>query len=162
MMVKIIELFLNGISLFFLVYLILYTTYLFISVLVGALKLYKEEQKILIRNQIKHEYYIPVSILVPAYNEEVTIVDSIQSLLRLDYQLYEIIIINDATKEDINVNNFLNVKLNVSASDVILLMISPDDVFSNATDGKLSTFLYVRNPNFLVSELSTLRSNMLP
>ena len=99
MMVKIIELFLNGISLFFLVYLILYTTYLFISVLVGALKLYKEEQKCLIRNQIKHEYYVPVSILVPAYNEEVTIVDSIQSLLRLDYQLYEIIIINDGSSD---------------------------------------------------------------
>ena len=55
----------------------------------------------------------------------------------------------------------MNVKLNVSASDVILLMISPDDVFSNATDGKLSTFLYVRNPNFLVSELSTLRKWVL-
>lgn len=94
---KTVELFMNWVSLFFLIYLILYTTYLFASVLIGAFKLYKEEQKSIIRSQIKHDYYVPISILVPAYNEEVTIIDSIRSLLELDYRLYEIIIINDGS-----------------------------------------------------------------
>lgn len=40
---------------------------------------------------------IPISILVPAYNEEETIVDSINSLLSLNYQEYEVIIINDGS-----------------------------------------------------------------
>lgn len=41
----------------------------------------------------------PVSILVPAYNEEAGIVDSVQSLLSLRYPLTEIIIINDGSKD---------------------------------------------------------------
>ncbi|WP_369704388.1 glycosyltransferase family 2 protein [Clostridium moutaii] len=43
---------------------------------------------------------IPVSILVPVYNEENTIVDNIKSLLNLNYPLFEIIVINDGSKDD--------------------------------------------------------------
>ena len=43
--------------------------------------------------------YIPVSLLVPAYNEEVTICKTIESLLATDYKQYEIIIINDGSTD---------------------------------------------------------------
>lgn len=52
-----------------------------------------------IKNELKHEFYFPVSILVPAYNEEVTILDSVQSLLDLNYQLYEIIVVDDGSED---------------------------------------------------------------
>ena len=39
------------------------------------------------------------SILVPAYNEEVTVKDTVTSLLNLDYKLYEIIVIDDGSKD---------------------------------------------------------------
>lgn len=42
----------------------------------------------------------PVSILVPAYNEEATIVTSVYSLLQLTYPEYEIIVINDGSRDD--------------------------------------------------------------
>jgi len=41
----------------------------------------------------------PVSILVPAYNEQLTIVASVQSLLQLSYPLYDVIIVNDGSKD---------------------------------------------------------------
>jgi cellulose synthase/poly-beta-1,6-N-acetylglucosamine synthase-like glycosyltransferase len=40
-----------------------------------------------------------VSLIVPAYNEEVTIVDSVRSLLLLNYPAYEIILVNDGSKD---------------------------------------------------------------
>ena len=43
---------------------------------------------------------IPISLLVPAYNEEMNIVESIKSFLNLDYLNYEIIVINDGSKDN--------------------------------------------------------------
>lgn len=40
-----------------------------------------------------------VSIIAPAYNEEVTIIDNVNSLLQIDYPDFEIIIVNDASTD---------------------------------------------------------------
>lgn len=99
-MIKDISLLLDGIGIFFLIYLLVYASYLFLSVTVGALRLYERNRMMQIKNELTHEFYFPVSILVPAYNEEVTILDSIKSLMHLDYKLYEIIIIDDGSKDN--------------------------------------------------------------
>ncbi len=41
----------------------------------------------------------PVSLLVPAYNEEVSIASSVRSLLQLDYPDFEVVVINDGSKD---------------------------------------------------------------
>lgn len=41
-----------------------------------------------------------VSILVPAHNEAVTIVDSLRALLTLQYPYFEVILVNDGSKDD--------------------------------------------------------------
>ena len=42
----------------------------------------------------------PVSVIASAYNEEYTIKDNINSLLRIDYPNYDIIIVNDESTDD--------------------------------------------------------------
>jgi cellulose synthase/poly-beta-1,6-N-acetylglucosamine synthase-like glycosyltransferase len=49
--------------------------------------------------QVYSALEIPISILVPAYNEEETIAASIRSLLQLSYSEFEIIVINDGSKD---------------------------------------------------------------
>lgn len=44
-------------------------------------------------------YTKPISIVVPAYNEEETIVDSVRSFLQLDYPEFEVIVINDGSTD---------------------------------------------------------------
>lgn len=43
---------------------------------------------------------LPISVLVPAFNEETTIVATVESLLQISYGEFEIIVINDGSKED--------------------------------------------------------------
>lgn len=44
-------------------------------------------------------YTKPISIAVPAYNEEQTIVDSVHSFLQLDYPEFEVIVVNDGSTD---------------------------------------------------------------
>ncbi|MEJ7816939.1 MAG: glycosyltransferase family 2 protein, partial [Rubrobacter sp.] len=44
-------------------------------------------------------YAPPVSIIVPAYNEEATIVASVRSFLTLQYPLFEVVVVNDGSKD---------------------------------------------------------------
>lgn len=45
-------------------------------------------------------YTKPISIVVPAYNEQETIIDNIKSLLELDYPIFEIILVNDGSRDE--------------------------------------------------------------
>jgi biofilm PGA synthesis N-glycosyltransferase PgaC len=45
------------------------------------------------------EHVPPVSILVPAFNEELTIIESVRSLLSLQYPNYEVIVVNDGSSD---------------------------------------------------------------
>jgi cellulose synthase/poly-beta-1,6-N-acetylglucosamine synthase-like glycosyltransferase len=51
-------------------------------------------------NSVNDVFYRPLSILVPAYNEEKTIVSTASSLLELQYPEYELIIINDGSNDN--------------------------------------------------------------
>ncbi|MBQ8390834.1 MAG: glycosyltransferase family 2 protein [Oscillibacter sp.] len=97
---KAVTYFLDVMGVFFFLYLTFYASYLFLSVSVGAWRLYYQNRMRRIKNELKHQFYFPVSVLVPAYNEEVTILDSVESLMNLDYKLYEIIVVDDGSKDN--------------------------------------------------------------
>ncbi len=42
----------------------------------------------------------PISLIVPAYNEEMNIVESVHSMLALEYPAYEVIVVNDGSKDE--------------------------------------------------------------
>ena len=51
----------------------------------------------------------PISIVAPAYNEEVIIIDNVNSLLSMNYPNFEVIIVNDGSKDktlDLLIENF--------------------------------------------------------
>lgn len=83
----------------FVLYLAGYSTFLFASVIVGSNQLFTDIKKRQLHNAIHHDYYVPISIVVPAYNEEITIIQTIRSLLNLNYHTYEIVVVNDGSKD---------------------------------------------------------------
>ncbi|MCV3238646.1 glycosyltransferase family 2 protein [Mesorhizobium sp. ZC-5] len=42
----------------------------------------------------------PISLIVPAYNEQMNIVESVHSMLALEYPAYEVIVVNDGSKDE--------------------------------------------------------------
>lgn len=51
------------------------------------------------RVMVQSELTPSVSIMAPAYNEEATVVESVRSLLKLNYGNYEVIVVNDGSND---------------------------------------------------------------
>ncbi|MGO4940756.1 glycosyltransferase family 2 protein [Fundicoccus sp. Sow4_D5] len=66
----------------------------------AVVNLFKARRRKLLDNILKHPYYFPVSIIVPAFNESFTILGTVDHLLHLDYEIYEIIIVDDGSTDD--------------------------------------------------------------
>ena len=62
--------------------------------------LHHVESVIADRDDGHEEFHPPVSILVPAYNEGVMIEAAIRALLRMDYPVYEIVVLDDGSEDD--------------------------------------------------------------
>lgn len=99
-MLEVIKGFLDCVGYFFIAYLIGYSTFLFISVVVGSFELYKIHRREIMKNILPSDYYVPITIIVPAYNEEITVVETVKSLLALEYRSYEIIVVDDGSKDN--------------------------------------------------------------
>ncbi|MGH7231407.1 MAG: glycosyltransferase family 2 protein, partial [Nitrospiraceae bacterium] len=63
------------------------------------LRRYVEERSLGSLPQRYSGYEPQISIIVPAYNESATIAASVRSLLQLSYSEYEIVVINDGSKD---------------------------------------------------------------
>ena len=53
-----------------------------------------------LHNVLDHEFFFPVSIIVPAYNEGETAVQTVANLLKTDYRLFEIIVVDDGSTDN--------------------------------------------------------------
>jgi len=91
--------FIIGVILFFLFYLFLHSIYLLIATIKGNKDIRKQTNKLYLQNRLSHEYYVPISIIIPTYNNEKEVIKTVKSLLNLDYNLYEIIVVDDASND---------------------------------------------------------------
>lgn len=72
----------------------------------SKIKYTKEEEDLL---KIGFERVPGISVVAPAYNEEVIIIDNVNSLLNLDYLTFEVVVVNDGSKDstlDLLIKNF--------------------------------------------------------
>jgi cellulose synthase/poly-beta-1,6-N-acetylglucosamine synthase-like glycosyltransferase len=76
----------------------------YLILLVGALvansKHHFRRRSVRLESLKQSPFLEPVSVLVPARNEELTIVESVQALLDLDYPELEVIVINDGSTDE--------------------------------------------------------------
>jgi len=138
--------FLYYVGFFYILYLIAFAAFSFFAVSVGAYRLYVSDRMLRLKNKLRHED-LPISVLVPAYNEAVTIVDSVYSILALDYQLYEIIVIDDGSKDDTSQRLIDEFKLNLINRPIRrMLKCQPEEaLYENVVDGITITLVRKKN-----------------
>ncbi|MHB1193785.1 MAG: glycosyltransferase family 2 protein [Longimicrobiales bacterium] len=93
---------LDGVNYLVLVYFVLLNSvYLATSLFAfGALRRYGQRMKSLdLDDLVRGAGAPPITLVAPAYNEEPTCVESVRSLLTLDYPEYEILVVNDGSKD---------------------------------------------------------------
>jgi len=86
----------------FMIYVYLYAIIFFISTLYSIVYLHDHMERKRYRNTLEIDTkssVVPISILIPAYNEEQTIVECINSMLKLRYPIYEVLIIDDGSTD---------------------------------------------------------------
>ncbi|KXZ39230.1 Glycosyltransferase, catalytic subunit of cellulose synthase and poly-beta-1,6-N-acetylglucosamine synthase [Alkalithermobacter thermoalcaliphilus JW-YL-7 = DSM 7308] len=89
---------------YFIIYYVLLINFIyFIQLILAAFNLSDYVRKVRYSDYKKYitsDNMIPISILVPAYNEEETIVENIKSLIALNYPKFEVIVINDGSNDE--------------------------------------------------------------
>ena len=86
------------IAVYMVIVIVFYTTILVIS-LFQLRKEYKLDRTQAYEDYMDEFYTKPVSIIVPAYNEEAGIIQSVRSLLSVNYPIYEVIVVNDGSTD---------------------------------------------------------------
>lgn len=89
----------NNFVLYYLIFINISYTFLLLLALKGIKKYRYKLQNWPYHKMILSIFVPPLSILVPCYNEEKTIVDNIKSLLSIEYNKFEIVVINDGSND---------------------------------------------------------------
>lgn len=89
----------NNFALYYLIITSVTSTILFLLAFKGVRSYRNKLKNWPYYKMISSVYVPPVSILVPCYNEEKTVVNNIKSLLSIEYNQFEVVVINDGSKD---------------------------------------------------------------
>jgi cellulose synthase/poly-beta-1,6-N-acetylglucosamine synthase-like glycosyltransferase len=64
-----------------------------------TLRVFREVRRPDQRRLLRSPLTPPVTVLAPAFNEEANVVENVRSLLMLDYPLFEVVLVNDGSKD---------------------------------------------------------------
>jgi cellulose synthase/poly-beta-1,6-N-acetylglucosamine synthase-like glycosyltransferase len=86
----------------FIITTLIFTTYLFLTIFSAIfLRKYLRKNSYVDYNSIVSSPIAPtLSVIAPAFNESRTIIDNVRTLLSLYYNNYEVIVVNDGSKDD--------------------------------------------------------------
>ncbi len=96
------ETLLAGYASFILVFFFAINSYYLVLTVAGflrTLQVFREVRRPDQRRLLRSPLTPPVSVLAPAFNEEANVVENVRSLLMLDYPLFEVILINDGSRD---------------------------------------------------------------
>jgi len=102
-MEKVLKPIILGINYFSLFYVLLISSIYLIQLIGAAIGLRKYSKSLKYTDYQRFQEsdnMVPISVLVPAYNEAATIADNTRNLLSLDFPQYEVIVINDGSKDE--------------------------------------------------------------
>ncbi|MBS8262864.1 glycosyltransferase family 2 protein [Mesobacillus boroniphilus] len=89
-------------ALFIMMYMIIVISFYSVVMLISVIQLrkeYKLDREKSFSDYTEDIFTKPVSIIVPAFNEEAGIVHSIRSLLSINYPVFEIVVVNDGSSD---------------------------------------------------------------
>jgi cellulose synthase/poly-beta-1,6-N-acetylglucosamine synthase-like glycosyltransferase len=93
----------NSLEAFLILFLLIANSSYFVILILGYInsrRKYAESYSGFIDDETTHAMLEPISMLLPCFNEENSIVGSVQSTLRLNYPEYEVIVINDGSSDN--------------------------------------------------------------
>lgn len=76
-----------------------YTLFVILS-FIDLIKRKRNYTDSMLEKSLNSSFYRPISLIVPAFNESKTIVSSLKSQLNIDYAEYEVIVVNDGSKDE--------------------------------------------------------------
>ncbi len=141
--------FVLGFNFFIIFYVFAINFIYFIQLILSIFNLYGYLKKMKYsdyKNYVISENMIPISILVAAYNEEKTIVSNVASLLALKYPMFEVVVINDGSRD----NTLKELQLNYELEKISRPMykkISTKEVKGIYTSKKYSNLIVVDKEN---------------
>ncbi|HEX2139241.1 MAG TPA: glycosyltransferase [Woeseiaceae bacterium] len=87
--------------LFFGYFLLIYATYAALNMMaVVQIRRYLQIASLTDADNVFSTLDLPISVIVPAYNEAATIITSTRAMLQLEYPDYEVLVINDGSKDE--------------------------------------------------------------